>query len=239
MASPDLRRLWALHEIDAEILDLKRRAARLDAGFEEAAKLKALTDKDAGVGEAARLLITEQLDTELKQKGYEEKIKKFEKQLFSGTVTNSREVEAIQKEITMLKRQRDAFDDRLLELMDEVPPAQAELEKLTAAIDEAKKALAAKRQVALVEKGRIEAAYKGAIAKRDEAKKAVTPALLNRYESIVKRYEGVGMAGVLKHRSCGGCGTLLPARTLQGALDGQVITCESCHRILYYTEGVV
>src|SRR5580704_14854492 len=63
MASPDLRRLWALHEIDAQILDLKRRAARLDAGFAEAAKLKELEAKDATAGEAARALVAEQLDT--------------------------------------------------------------------------------------------------------------------------------------------------------------------------------
>ena len=165
MASPDLRRLWALHEVDAEILDLKRRAARLDAGFEEAAKLKVLEAKDAGVGAAARDLVTEQLDTELKQRGYDEKIQKFEKQLFGGTVTNSREVDALQKEIAMLKRNRDGFDDRLLELMDAVPPAQAELQKLTVEIEAAKKALAAKRQLAMVEKGQIEAAYKAALAK--------------------------------------------------------------------------
>ena len=237
MASPDLRRLWALHQVDAEILDLKRRAARLDAGVADAAKLKELEAKDAGTGEAARALLAEQLDTELRQRGYEEKIKKFEKQLFGGTVTNSREVEALQKEITMLKRQGSGLDDRLLELMDLVPPAQAELEKLTAQISEAKKALSEKRASAVAEKGKIEGAYKLAVAKREEAKKHVPPALLNRYESIVKRYEGVGMAEVVKSRSCGGCGTVLPARTLQGALDGSVITCESCHRILYFVSG--
>src|SRR5579864_7276183 len=184
MASPDLRRLWALHEVDAEILDLKRRAARLDAGFAEAAKLKELEAKDATAGEAARALVAEQLDTELKQRGYDEKIKKFEKQLFGGTVTSSREVEAIQKEITMLKRQRDSLDDRLLELMDEVPPAQKLLDGLNGEVAAAKKALAEKRQLAVVEKGKIETAYKAVVAKREEAKKLVPPALLNRYESI-------------------------------------------------------
>ncbi|MHB8636383.1 MAG: zinc ribbon domain-containing protein [Fimbriimonadaceae bacterium] len=237
MASPDLRRLWALHEVDSEILDLKRRAARLDAGFAESAALKALEAKDADLGETARALIAEQLDTELKQRGYDEKIKKFEKQLFGGTVTNAREVDGLQKEIAMLKRQRDGFDDRLLELMDAVPPAQARLHKLTAEIEAAKSALGAKRQAALVEKGKIEAEFKSAVAKREIAKNSVPPALLNRYETIVKRYEGVGMAEVVKGRSCGGCGTLLPARTLQGALEGSVITCESCHRILYYVDG--
>jgi hypothetical protein len=239
MASPELRRLFALHEIDAEILDLRRRAARLDAGFEEATKLKALEAKDAGAGAAARALLTEQVDTELKQRGYDEKLKKFEKQLFSGTVVNPREVDSIQKEIAMLKRNRDALDDRLLELMDEVPPAQKVLEGLTAEIDAMKKALAEKRRIAVVEKGRIEEAYKTAVAKREEAKKAVSPGLLARYESIAKRHEGVGMSEVVKKRACGACGTMLPARTLHAALEGTVITCESCHRILYYTEGAI
>jgi predicted nucleic acid-binding Zn-ribbon protein len=239
MASPELRRLHALHEIDTEIADLRRQAARLDAGFEEAAKLKVLESRDSGVGAAARALLTEQVDTELKQKGYDEKLKKFEKQLFSGTVVNSREVESIQKEMAMLKRNRDALDDRLLELMDLVPPAQKELEKLTQEIDEAKKTLAAKRQLAVAEKGKIEAAYKTAVAKREEARKAVPPALLTRYESIAKRHDGIGMAEVVKKRACGACGTMLPARALVGALEGSIVTCESCHRILYYTDGAV
>jgi uncharacterized protein len=239
MASPELRRLFALHEIDAEILDLRRRAAHLDAGFDEAAKLKTLETKDATAGAAARALLTEQIDTELKQKGYDDKVKKFERQLFSGTVTNAREVDSIQKEIDMLKRNRDGLDDRLLELMDLVPPAQAELEKLTKEMNAVKKALADKRQQAVGEKGKIEAAYKVAVAKREEAKKAISPALLTRYEAIAKRYEGVGMAEVVKKRSCGACGTILPERTLHGALEGSVMTCESCHRILYYTDGAV
>ncbi len=238
MASPELRRLWALHEIDAQILELRRRAARLDAGFAETNKLKELEAKDAKEGETARALVAEQLDTELKQRGYDEMIKKFEKQLFGGSVTSSREVESIQKEIAMLKRQRDALDDRLLELMDEVPPAQALIESLAAEVATAKQSLSEKRQLAVVEKGKIEAAYKAVVAKREEAKRLVPPGLLNRYDSISKRHEGVGMAEVVKGKSCGACGTLLPARTIQGALEGTIITCESCHRILYYTAGV-
>src|ERR1700722_9186031 len=111
MASVELRRLFALHQIDAEILDIRRRAARLDVGFEEAAKLKELEAKDAAEGAGAMALITEQIDTELKQRGFDDKMKKFEKQLFGGTMVNPREVEAMQKEIAILKRNRDALDD--------------------------------------------------------------------------------------------------------------------------------
>lgn len=239
MASPELRRLWALHEIDAEILDLRRQAARLGAGFEEAAKLKALEAKDADVGAKARALISEQVDTELKQKGLEDRIKKFDSQLFGGSVTSAREVESIQKEIQLLKRERDALDDRLLELMDEAPAAKKIADSLAAEIADAKRALSERRQQAMAEKGRIEAAYKVAVGKREAAKQQVTPALLNRYETILKRYDGVGMAEVIKKRQCGACGTQLPERTIRAALDGTVVTCESCHRILYHTEGVV
>ncbi len=213
MASVELRRLFALHQLDAEILDIRRRAARLDAGFEETKKLKELEAKDSGVGAAARSLLTEQVDTELKQRGYDDKMKKFEKQLFSGAVVNPREVDAMQKEIAMLKRNRDALDDRLLELMDLVPPAQKQVDELTAEINAAKKTLQEKRQKAVGEKTALEAEYKAAVAKREEAKKAVPAGLFARYDSIAKRHEGVGMAEVVKKKACGACGTLLPART--------------------------
>jgi predicted nucleic acid-binding Zn-ribbon protein len=239
MASVELRRLFALHQIDAEILDIRRRAARLDVGFEEAAKLKELEAKDASEGAAARALITEQVDTELQQRGFDDKMKKFEKQLFGGTMVNPREVEAMQKEIAILKRNRDALDDRLLELMDLVPAAQKVADSLATQINAAKAAIAAKRQVAVGEKAKLEADYKAAVAKREEAKKAVPPGLFARYDSIAKRHEGVGMAEVVKKKACGACGTLLPARSIQLALEGTVMTCESCHRILYYTDGAI
>jgi hypothetical protein len=239
MASLELRALWALHGLDQMILDLKNQAAHLDVGQLEAAKIKAIESKNSTEHAAAHHLISEQVELELQQKSFDEKAKKFEKQLFGGTIVNPREVEAMEKEIAMLKRNRNQLDDRLLELMDQAPAAKVQIDAMNKELDEARKSLAEKRQSAVERKGKIEAAYKEAVVKRAEKAKAISAGLLAKYEAIRKRCNGVGMAEVVKGRSCGGCGTVLPERTLVAALGEGVVVCEACHRILYYTTGAI
>lgn len=239
MALGELRRLWALQGVDSAIQTIKAQAARLDVGQAESAKIKKLEAEDNEETVAARTLVAEQFDLELKQRGFADKIAKFQKQLFDPRMTSAREVAAIEKEIEMLKRQSGALDDRLLELFELVPNAKKTLEATEAEIAETKKAIAEKRRNALAQKAKLEAAYAEAVARRKETASDVPAPLLAKYEAIRARYEGVGMAEIVKGKNCSACGTHQPERIVQAALDGAVVTCESCHRILYYSTGVV
>lgn len=238
MASAELQRLWKLHQIDAAILDIKNRAAALDAGRSIQAELDALAKREAEVGGHYRTLHAEQTDLELQQKSVEDKLKKIDKDLYGGKVVNPREVDAMEKEIVALKKRRDAHDDRLLELMELLPPAKTAAEKVEAKIAERKHALSEARKAAVALKTQLEQEYARLTKLRPEAAKNISPTLLARYESI-RQKQGTGMAEVAKRRSCGGCGTLLPERTIVAVQEDKVVTCETCHRILYYTEGVV
>ncbi len=238
MASLDLLRLWKLHQIDEKVIEIRKRAASLDAGGAEQAKLDLLMKQDADEGAKARALSSELLDEELAQKSIDDKIAKIEKDLFGGKIVNAREVENYQREILALHRQRDSHDPRLLELYELVPPAKAILEKLTKEIDGLKKVIADKRKAALIVKAELEKAY-GELGKaRPESAKLVLPQLLSRYESIRKNHQ-TAMTEIVKGRQCGSCGMSLPERTLALLQEDKTITCEACHRILYYSEGVV
>src|SRR5579862_3855446 len=118
MPSSDLRHLHKLFLIDMALVDIRKRAATLDPGRKTAAEIQAL-EKDLNEG-PARMLQAELIDLELKQKSFQEKANKFEKDLYGGKVVNPREVEAIQKEIAILKRQRGEFDERILTILDEL-----------------------------------------------------------------------------------------------------------------------
>src|SRR5689334_5864381 len=102
MASPELRRLHKLYLIDMALLEIRKRAATLDPGKKTAAEIQAL-EKELNEG-PARKLQAELVDLELKQKSFQDKIAKFDKELYGGKVVNPREVESIQKEIGILKR---------------------------------------------------------------------------------------------------------------------------------------
>ncbi len=238
MASDELRRLWKLHQIDVGLQEVRSRAAHLDPGKAEMAELAKIEAQEAEATSKAKALAAELSDLELAQKAIDDKIKKIDRELYGGKVVNPREVENIEKEIAALKRQRGGSDERILKLWEETPPAKAAAEESAKRVEAAKQKLQERRKIALSEKSKLEKEYATLMAQRPEAAKAVSASLLARYESIKQKHDGIGMAQVLKTR-CTGCGTQVPERIMDALKNDRIASCESCHRILYWTEGVV
>lgn len=239
MASLDLQRLWKLAQIDNKVHDIRARAAALDIGKSIMAEIQALEKEEAEVGGHARALHAEQTDLELLQASLDDKLKRLDKELYGGKVTSSREVENINKEIAAIKRQKDSNDDRLLELLDLLPPAQLAAKKVDVRLADAKNRLVERKKKALEEKAHLESEFKRLTTVRPDVAKNVSPALMARYENAKQRAHGVGMVEISKKKTCGGCGTVIPERTVQMLKEEKLATCESCHRILYFTDGLV
>jgi predicted nucleic acid-binding Zn-ribbon protein len=239
MASLELMRLWKLAQIDNRINDIRLRAAALDPGRGIQAELKALAAEDEEIGGNARALSAEQKDLELLQASLDDKLKRIDKEMYGGKIVNAREVETLEKEIAAIKRQKDRNDDRLIELLDLVPPAQAAAKKIEEKIADANKRLAARRKKAIEEKTMLEEEFKRLNTVRPDVAKNVPATMMPRYENAKQRGGGVGMVEFKKGDTCGGCGTHIPERSVQALREDKLVTCESCHRILYYTEGLV
>lgn len=239
MSSPSLQRLWRLHEIDVALVEVRKRAAALDPGKAIQDQLKALEAELAQKGGRAKELSAEQTDLELKQKGIDEKIKKIDKELFGGTIVNAREVEAYEKEIEMLKRQRASMDERLLELFESTPPATAAANEIQKKIDAKKTELAEYQKRVIKEQERLKSEFTRIGGQRPAAAKDIEPGILARYEAIRQKHGGVGMSKITKIGTCEMCGMKLPVKSIEGVKDGRVVTCEACHRILYFTEGLI
>lgn len=239
MPSLRLRALHHLHQIDAAIASLRDQAAALDPGRAIQARLAKLNQSHAAAAADHSKLKAELTDLEVQQKGIEEKLKKIDREVYGGKVVNPREVENLQKEIDILKRQRGAHDERILELWELVPPAAAKAEEAAKQIDAAKTELAEFQKEVLQKRSKLEQEFRARSAERPEAAKKVEPALLTRYESIRQKHGGLGMTTIDKRGACMLCGTLLPRKTVEAALEDRVVTCETCHRILYASEGLI
>lgn len=238
MSSLDLRKLWKLHLVDHAILEIRQKAAALDPGKAIQREIEKLTSEFNEKNDVAKKLSGEQTDLELFQKTIDEKLKKIDKELYGGKVVNPREVEAFQKEIEIFKRQKGDADVRILELWELVPPAKEEAEAVQKKID-AKKAELAEYQKKVVQfRSQLEAAFKEKSAQRPALAKDVPPAMLSRYEINRQKHDGIGMAEAVKGH-CSACGTLLPEKLIEGAKEGKIMTCESCHRILYASDGLI
>lgn len=239
MSFTDLRNLHRLHLVDSAIVEIRKRAAALDPGKAILAKIAALEQELAEVGGHAKALTGEQADLELKQKAIDDKLAQIDKDLYGGKVVNPREVEALQKEIENQKKRRSEMDGRLLELMDLVPPAKAAADAVQAKIDEAKRDLAVHQKQVVQLKTSLEQQFKEITAKRATALADVPKPMVVRYDAVRQRTGGVGMADVVKGGFCGMCGTHLPEKLIEGAKEGRIVTCESCHRILYASDGII
>ena len=105
---------------------------------------------------------------------------------------------------------------------------------------EVKKAELADYQKRVVkEQERLKAEFARLSAQRPEAAKGIESGLLSRYEAIRQKQGGIGMSKVMKPSTCEMCGMKLPVKSIEAAKDGRVVTCEACHRILYFTEGLI
>ncbi len=160
MADLDLRKLWKLHLVDHQLADIRQRAATLDPGRKIQGELAALTAKHDAQLAHVKSMIGDQTDIELQQKSIDDKLKKMDKELYSGKVVNPKEVAAMQQEIAHQKTVRGDLDVRLLELWEAVPPAKKEEETTAGIIAEKKKELAEFQKKVMASKTQLEKEFK-------------------------------------------------------------------------------
>lgn len=233
MPDTGLARLFRLHKIDHELHDLKAHAGALDTGQEEAARLKEYLAETDEVRTRAKQLAADLKDLELEAESLQAKKQKFEKQLFDGSISNSREAENVEKEIAMLKEMIDEAEMRELELMETLPSAQEAARGHEEKIEELQKAILRKRKKAVQEHEAIKAQYGETAKKRPAALQGIPEPLLKQYEALRAKLDGVAMAVVTDAETCGECGMHVPERALELIRRDQVVQCEQCRRILF------
>ncbi|MCX7799029.1 MAG: C4-type zinc ribbon domain-containing protein [Fimbriimonadales bacterium] len=237
MSVAELQALWRLHLVDSRMVEISRRLKLYQPTAALRRELQAASEELARSEARVRSLQQEAKDIELQDRSVEEKIKRFEKDLYGGKVVNPREVEAIQKEIRLLKDQRGELDVRLLELWEMLPSAEAALEEPRRRVAELSRRLESEEAVLKRENQQLEEEYRQLAAARRERLEGIPQAWLARYEAIRQRQGGVAMADVTSEGMCGACGTTLPRATIEQAKAGNIATCQECHRIVYVWEG--
>jgi uncharacterized protein len=231
-----------LQNSDTELAQLNHRAAHLPEQIklnECDAALVALRDRLAPTVKA-RAELTERQEAFEHQLGeLDAKIDSASKQLYSGTVTASRELQALEADIASLKKHRSDVEDHELEVLVACEPldaALAEGDRQRCVIDEQAKELHAAKAEAMVV---IEQETQRVSALRLSQRETIDPALLTRFDAVAKKNRGVGAAR-LEHGTCMGCRIKLPSVEVDRIrhLDADAVyTCEECGVILVRVGG--
>lgn len=228
----DLQRLTELEKVDREALRLTDEIAtlpkRVAAIEEKLAEHKAAVEKaKARVkgNEASR----RQMEADIK--GFQEKIAKYRSQ--SSSVKTNDEYRALMHEVEFAEKQISGCEDKILELMigleneeKALKVAEAELKTESADVEKEK----AEARVRTAEDEKLLAGLK---AKRDELRAGVDYSALAHYDRVMRQRKSA-MAEA-RDQKCMACFVMVRPQTWQEIrTNEQIITCNSCGRILYF-----
>ena len=164
----------------------------------------------------------------------ETKIADLDKRLYAGTVTAPRELQAMQADVQSLRRHQSDLEDQVLAAMQDADPLDAELAGLDARKAELEDEAATLWAAATEATEAIDAELAGELDARATAAKAVAPDLLDQYERLRARLDGIGAARLVGN-ACSGCHLALPATELDRIRHlppDAVVLCDQCGRIL-------
>jgi uncharacterized protein len=162
----------------------------------------------------------------------DQKIAKEEQRLYSGGVSNPKELGALQDEVAMLKRKKGGLEDSLLEVMVQREQADTTLANLRQEAETTSKEVGELTEVVEALVREIDAELASHLAARDEAVKHVPADVLDLYDKLRAAKGGIG-AAALRGDTCEGCHTKLPAREVERVkAEGGLQRCDNCRRIL-------
>ena len=227
--------LLQLQRVDSTIDRLQARLAHLP----EQSALDALEAKvqELDTQIAERQAVFDDVSTRQRRLDFEvdtlvQKIRAESGRLYSGVVSNAKELQDISREVEALKRRKSVLEDNDLEVMEERDGVEKELEALTSE----RSSLAAE-----IERGRVardKAAGEtglqltAAEAERQRWVPRVDPQLLKVYDTIRASKGGVGAAAMVDG-TCQGCHMRLPAQEAERVRTaGGLVRCDECQRIL-------
>jgi predicted nucleic acid-binding Zn-ribbon protein len=157
-----------------------------------------------------------------------------DKQLYSGSTNNPRELQALQDDIESIKRRIGKLEDDELEIMEATEPVDAERAELVARRDDFDQQAQALRVELAEAESEIAAELAGVREQREIAAKVVPEDLWAEYDRLRAGLGGIAIARLVGS-TCQGCHLALSAievdRIRKLSLD-EPVHCEECGRLL-------
>lgn len=230
---PEMPQLFALHEVDARILELDRAMRKLDNGDAAKATLLAARRELARRDETLKRARVALGDAETSLKANETKQQQLDKRLYGGSVASAREAEAVEHEISDLKEKAGALETSILESMEGIESGEAALEQQKGVVATRETELADILAAYAQRTSALQAQSAAAQAERVPAEAAVSKPVLAQYNSARKRTKDTGVA-LLEGVTCCGCRMQVPGFAINHLASTQdLVPCDNCGRFLY------
>src|ERR1700727_2936079 len=221
-----LQDLLELQSADTRLQAVRTRLASFPKRSADAEKYVTAAKAELEAAKAAQVAVVrdrKKYDLDVEQ--WKERVRKYKEQ--TSQVKTNEAFKALQHEVDNGEKEIANAEDRLLEQM--VAGEQYERQ-----IKESEKVLKAAEEVAKVERGKIEAEKK----EREQAVAGIPEDLMDHYDRIMKKHDNMALAEI-REEKCSACGMRMRPQVIQAirrSTTDELFHCETCTRILYYTE---
>lgn len=224
--------LFSLQEIDLALDAAKARLAEVEEALGETEELIEVRNVVEEREQRLRELRSRQSDEEMSVDEVRGKAEKVDQKLYSGTVTNPKELGDLHADFKMLNRQASEMEDTLLATLVEIDEAEAALTEAQTAYADLHARWEEDQGRLRAERDELEPEIARLGSERESAAADLDPRALSLYGLLRERRGGVAVAKV-DRGMCGGCRISLPSATLTKAKTGtELVQCVSCERIL-------
>ena len=233
----DLKLAIRLQEIDNLLVNLQREIAALPVHISVIEKKLISHERKLEADRAA--LVANQKERKQSEgdiQVWEQKISKLKGQMVEAKTND--QYRAFQSEIEFCQKEIRKLEDRILDLMSESEPLDKNVKAAEAALRTEKLQVEAEKERARERT----AADRKAAAELQQERAVIVPQMaattVQRYERARKARKGIAVAEVVEGR-CNACQMALRLQYFQDLKkDDQILSCESCQRLLYYNPPV-
>ena len=223
--------LYKLQQVDLELQRKQQELKEVEDQLGDDKDLVAAESKLASQKEQLEDARKKQKSSEWELEDLQEKVRRIDSKLYSGTTKDSKELVNLEKEVKSLKSQIRPKEDALLGLMSQVEEMEAKVKTAAVEIERLKREWEQMQETLGQRKKEVETVLAKLKGDRNELEQQIDSEAINTYERL-RLTRGQAVVKVERGK-CQGCHITVPTSQWQKAKAGDLIQCTSCSKILY------
>lgn len=226
-----IHQLFQLQKLDTEIDEKKKRLGEVLKAQKEPQSLLAARQR----AETAAVQLNEwqakRAELKVEIDSLNTKAQNSENRLYSGKVTNPKELADLQQEIEALERRKAVLEDAMVEALVMVEDTEKEKTAADAELETAVAQWESQSTHLKKEQNELALSLHKLMQTRQTKAATIDAASLQEYDILRQQKHGVAVAG-LRVNVCLGCRTTVSANKVREADEGRKVYCGGCGRLL-------